>query len=77
MEPLTTNILVLMYFGDAIFGGRSGIAPDELQSAFDACIGTGDAAQSPVLRLVRKLAPELLNTNQNQEEYIPRKPNER
>jgi hypothetical protein len=33
-----------------------------LQHAFDACIGTGDESQSPVLRLVRKLAPELLNT---------------
>ncbi|MGB7476520.1 MAG: GTP-binding protein [Polyangiales bacterium] len=45
-----------------LIGGRSGIAPDELQSAFDACIGTGDASRSPVLRLVRRLAPELLST---------------
>ena len=48
-----------------LIGGRSGITPDELQSAFDACIGTGDESQSPVLRLVRKLAPELLDTDQS------------
>jgi G3E family GTPase len=48
-----------------LIGGRDGIAPDELQSAFDACIGTGDESQSPVLRLVKKLAPELLDTGQS------------
>jgi hypothetical protein len=48
-----------------LIGGRDGIAPDELQSAFDACIGTGDESQSPVLRLVKKLAPELLDTDQS------------
>jgi len=43
-----------------LIGGRDGIDPERLQSAFDACIGTGDESQSPVLRLVKKLAPELL-----------------
>ena len=47
-----------------LIGGRDGIEPNRLQSAFDACIGTGDESQSPVLRLVRKLAPELLGTSQ-------------
>jgi G3E family GTPase len=46
-----------------LIGRRDGIDPDQLQSAFDACIGTGDEAQSPVLRLVKKLAPEFLNTD--------------
>ena len=47
-----------------LIGGRDGIDPERLQSAFDACIGTGDESQSPVLRLVKKLAPELLNAQQ-------------
>jgi G3E family GTPase len=50
-----------------LIGGRDGVDPDQLQSAFDACIGTGDDSQSPVLRLVRKLAPELLNMNQTED----------
>jgi len=49
-----------------LIGGRDGIDPDRLESIFDACIGTGDESQSPVLRLVRKLAPELLNTHHNE-----------
>jgi len=49
-----------------LIGARSGIAPEELQSAFDACVGSGDESQSAVLRLVRKLAPELLEPNQSQ-----------
>ena len=44
-----------------LIGGRDGIDEQRLQPAFDGCIGTGDASQSPVLRLVRKLAPELLS----------------
>jgi G3E family GTPase len=44
-----------------LIGGGDGIEPEKLQPAFDACIGTGDDSQSPVLRLVKKLAPELLN----------------
>jgi len=47
-----------------LIGCCDGIDPKELRHAFDACIGTGDESQSPVLRLVRKLAPELLNINQ-------------
>jgi len=43
-----------------LIGGRDGIDDEKLKLSFDACIGTGDDAQSPVLRLVRKLAPELL-----------------
>ena len=49
-----------------LIGGRDGIDPENLQFAFDACIGTGDDSQSPVLRLVKKLAPELLNMNQTE-----------
>jgi G3E family GTPase len=49
-----------------LIGGRDGIDPERLQSAFDACIGTGDESQSPVLRLVKKLAPELLNAHQTE-----------
>ena len=44
-----------------LIGAASGIDARELQAAFDACIGTGDETQSPVLRLVKKLAPELLD----------------
>jgi G3E family GTPase len=43
-----------------LIGGRDGIDSEKLQLAFDACIGTGDEANSPILRLVRKIAPELL-----------------
>jgi G3E family GTPase len=43
-----------------LIGGRDGIDGDALQQAFDACVGTGDETQSPVLRLVRKIAPDLL-----------------
>jgi G3E family GTPase len=50
-----------------LIGGRNGIDPDKLLRAFDACIGTGDDSQSPVLRLVRKLAPELLSLNHAEE----------
>jgi G3E family GTPase len=50
-----------------LIGGRDGIDAEKLQSAFDACIGTGDDSQSPVLRLVRKLAPELLSLNHAEE----------
>jgi hypothetical protein len=40
---------------------------EALQRAFDACVGTGDDSQSPVLRLVRKLAPGLLSPNHTEE----------
>jgi G3E family GTPase len=40
-----------------MIGTRGGIDADELQLAFDACVGTGDESQSPVLRLARKLLP--------------------
>jgi G3E family GTPase len=50
-----------------LIGGRNGIDPEKLQRAFDACIGTGDDSQSPVLRLVRKLAPELTSLNHAEE----------
>jgi hypothetical protein len=38
-----------------LIGGREGIDADELQHRFDACVGTGDESQSPVLRLARKI----------------------
>lgn len=40
---------------------HGGLDRERLQRTFEGCIGTGDDSQSPVLRLVRKLAPELLN----------------
>jgi G3E family GTPase len=43
-----------------LIGGRDGIDPEALQRVFDACIGTGDEASSPILRLARKIAPDLL-----------------
>ncbi len=43
-----------------LIGGRDGIDSEALQRTFDGCIGTGDETQSPILRLVRKIAPELL-----------------
>lgn len=47
-----------------LIGGRDGIDSEALQHAFDSCVGTGDDSESPVLRLVRKLAPELLSPKQ-------------
>ena len=43
-----------------LIGGRQGINDRLLKPAFDSCIGTGDESHSPTLRLMRKLAPELL-----------------
>ena len=43
-----------------LIGGQDGINSEDLQQAFDACVGTGDDANSPILRLVRKIAPELM-----------------
>ncbi len=43
-----------------VIGARDGYDDEMLQRAFDRCVGAGDEAQSPTLRLVRKLAPELL-----------------
>jgi len=43
-----------------LIGHRDGLDAHRLQETFDACLGTGDESQSPVLRLVRKLAPQLL-----------------
>ena len=46
-----------------LIGGRDGIDANALQLAFDACVGIGDETQSPVLRLVRKIIPELATEN--------------
>jgi len=43
-----------------LIGTRSGFDTELLQEKFDACIGTGDDSHSPVLRLVKKIAPHLL-----------------
>lgn len=43
-----------------LIGSPDGVDPDALTASLDACVGTGDDAQSPVLRLARKIAPELL-----------------
>lgn len=42
-----------------LIGGRDGIDADVLQKTFDACVGTGDETQSPVLRLARRIIPDL------------------
>ena len=47
-----------------LIGADGGIDADSLRRAFDPCIGTGDESQSPILRLVRKIAPELLSDQQ-------------
>jgi G3E family GTPase len=47
-----------------LIGGQDGINAEELQHTFDACVGTGDDANSPILRLMRKIAPELLSADQ-------------
>jgi G3E family GTPase len=59
-----------------MIGGRDGIDPEELQRAFDACVGTGDEAQSPILRLARKLALDTRNEPPPQERDL-RKPTRR
>lgn len=38
-----------------LIGARDCIDEETLKRAFDACVGTGDETQSPVLRLARKL----------------------
>lgn len=43
-----------------LIGEHDGFEPEKLQREFDACIGTGDESQSPILRMMRKYAPELL-----------------
>jgi G3E family GTPase len=52
-EQLPRNEIVLI-------GGQDGMDDTNLKQAFDTCVGTGDDNDSPVLRLVRKLAPDLL-----------------
>jgi G3E family GTPase len=49
-----------------LIGGHDGIDSEVLQRTFDGCIGTGDETQSPILRLARKIAPELM-TQHHQE----------
>lgn len=44
-----------------LIGPHGSFNPDKLQSEFDACIGDGDLSQSPILRLVHKFAPQLLD----------------
>ena len=46
-----------------LIGGQDGLDNEKLEQAFDCCIGTGDDSQSPILRLVRKLAPDLLTAS--------------
>jgi hypothetical protein len=38
-----------------MIGTGDGMDHEALRRAFDACVGTGDESQSPVLRLARKL----------------------
>ena len=44
-----------------LIGPNGSFDPNELQNQFDACIGRGDLSQSPILRLVHKFAPQLLD----------------
>ena len=53
-------------------GPRHGIDDHALEREFEGCIGTGDASRSPVLRLVRKIAPELLEVGPMREVEAPR-----
>ena len=40
---------------------RGGLDHQALEAAFQGCIGTGDDSNSPVLRLMKKLAPHYLD----------------
>jgi len=44
-----------------LIGGQDGINAEDLQHTFDDCVGTGDDSNSPALRLMRKIAPELMS----------------
>jgi G3E family GTPase len=46
-----------------VMGSHGGIDAQALTVSLDACVGTGDGSSSPVLRLVRKIAPDLLATD--------------
>jgi G3E family GTPase len=46
-----------------VIGSHDSIDPRALTVSLDACVGTGDDSSSPVLRLVRKIAPDLLATD--------------
>lgn len=51
-----------------LIASRGGIDSERLQQMFDDCIGTGDASQSPVLRLTRRLTgEEATNCGRDQE----------
>ena len=39
-----------------MIGAPGGIDTEKLKHAFEACIGTGDDARSPMLRMMRKMA---------------------
>lgn len=43
-----------------LIGVKDGFDPEQLQQEFDSCIGDGNDAQSPILRLVKLFAPQLL-----------------
>jgi G3E family GTPase len=46
-EPALSEIVLI--------ASKDGFDPDLLQTQFEACIGTGDESQSPILQLARKL----------------------
>lgn len=48
-----------------LIGTKNGFDPEILQNEFDSCIGTDDDSQSPILRLVKKIAPHLLKEELN------------
>jgi G3E family GTPase len=62
-EPPRSDIVMI--------GSRDGINDDQLQRAFDACVGTGDETQSPILRLARRLGLDALTQNPPDDGDLP------
>ena len=63
LEPPRSDIVMI--------GSRDGINDDQLQRAFDACVGTGDETQSPILRLARRLGLDALTQNPPEDGDLP------
>lgn len=52
-EPETNLVLI---------GTENCIVPERLHTQLEACVGTGDESASPILRLVKRIAPEFLES---------------
>ena len=57
-EPSRTEIVLI--------GAQDGFDKKELKDAFESCIGTGDEAASPILKVMRKIAETRKLTNGGQ-----------